>query len=179
MQQAPRSRGVLECEAILRNYIRDNLNLPPFTITKVETGAIPMTLNANPRFPATCMNSVIDVIGGAAGMVKPSTGYSFQRNFESLSQQTEKPYGHFRFQVYDALLLRIIQVNGGMISKLFPVLFSANTPSKLFAFLDGGPLSFSVCGVRQSALAPFDWRSFSLGDSRGGLAHCRHRTRES
>lgn len=133
---SPERMSDLECEAILRNYIRDNLNLPPFTITKVETGAIPMTLNANPRFPATRMNSAIDVIGGAAGMVKPSTGYSFQRNLESLSQQIEKPYGHFRFQIYDALLLRIIQVNGGMISKLFPVLFSANTPAKLFAFLD-------------------------------------------
>ncbi|MEY4631401.1 MAG: hypothetical protein RIQ81_1521 [Pseudomonadota bacterium] len=129
-----------ECEAILRDYIGKSLALPDFTITKVESGAIPMTLNAQPRFPAASMRSVIEVVGGAAGMVKPSTGYSFQRNFESLNDPSRltstTSYWHFRFQVYDALLLRIIQAKGAMISKIFPVLFTANAPSRIFAFLD-------------------------------------------
>jgi lycopene beta-cyclase len=125
-----------ECERILRGYIGKHLKLPDFSVTKVESGAIPMTLNAQPRFPASGMRSVIDVAGGAAGMVKPSTGYSFQRNLESIFESRSASYGQFRFEVYDALLLRIIQANGAMISRIFPVLFSANKPSDIFSFLD-------------------------------------------
>jgi lycopene beta-cyclase len=129
-----------ECEKILRGYIEKHLKLRDFSVTKVESGAIPMTLRAEPRFPANGIRSVIDVAGGAAGMVKPSTGYSFQRNLESQAGtvpfSSRTSYRQFRFEVYDALLLRIIQANGGMISRIFPVLFSANQPSKIFSFLD-------------------------------------------
>jgi lycopene beta-cyclase len=125
-----------ECERILRHYITQQLCLPDFRIIKVESGAIPMTLNAQSYFPPPKTSSVIDVIGGAAGMVKPSTGYSFQRNLEYLTNAARKSYGHFRFQVYDALLLRIIKTNGALISKIFVILFTANSPSSIFAFLD-------------------------------------------
>ena len=125
-----------ECETILRDYIATKLCLPDFKIIKVESGAIPMTLSPESSFLPTHEHSVIDVIGGAAGMVKPSTGYSFQRNLAYLTSPARKSYGRFRFQVYDALLLRIIQTNGAMISRIFVVLFSANSPSVIFAFLD-------------------------------------------
>ena len=125
-----------ECEALLRDYIAKQLCLTDFKIIKVESGAIPMTLSPESRFSPSHGDSVIDVIGGAASMVKPSTGYSFQRNLEYLTRPARKSYGHFRFQVYDALLLRIIQTNGAMISSIFVVLFSANSPSSIFAFLD-------------------------------------------
>ncbi len=125
-----------ECERILRQYIAEQLCLPDFRIIKVESGAIPMTLNAESYFPPPNTNSVVDVIGGAAGMVKPSTGYSFQRNLEYLTHSTRKSYGHFRFQVYDALLLRIIKTNGSMISKIFVILFTVNSPSSIFTFLN-------------------------------------------
>ena len=124
------------CETILRDYIASKLSLPDFRIIKVESGAIPMTLSPESRFSPAHEHSVIDVIGGAAGMVKPSTGYSFQRNLAYLTKPARKSYGHFRFQVYDALLLRIIQTNGAMISRIFVILFSANSPSVIFAFLD-------------------------------------------
>jgi lycopene beta-cyclase len=124
------------CESILREYIAHKLCLPNFRVLKVESGAIPMTLNAEPKFPASDSSSVIQVIGGAAGMVKASTGYSFQRNLRHLSGLATTSYGHFRFQVYDALLLRIIRTNGEMISKIFYILFSANSASKILLFLD-------------------------------------------
>jgi lycopene beta-cyclase len=124
------------CESILRDYIARKLCLPNFRILKVESGAIPMTLNAEPKFPACDSRSVIQVIGSAAGMVKASTGYSFQRNLRQLSGLATTSYGHFRFQVYDALLLRIIRTNGEMISKIFWILFSANSASKILLFLD-------------------------------------------
>jgi Brp/Blh family beta-carotene 15,15'-monooxygenase len=95
-----------------------------------------MTLNAEPKFPGSDSSSVIQVIGSAAGMVKASTGYSFQRNLRHLTGLATTSYGHFRFQVYDALLLRIIRTNGEMISKVFCILFSANSPSKILLFLD-------------------------------------------
>lgn len=125
-----------ECETILRHYIAQHLCLPDFRIIKVESGAIPMTLNAESHFPPPTTSSAIDVIGGAAGMVKASTGYSFQRNLEYLTKTARKSYEHFRFQIYDALLLRIIKTNGAMISKIFVILFTANSPSSIFAFLD-------------------------------------------
>lgn len=124
------------CESILREYIARKLSLPNFRILKVETGAIPMTLQAEPKFPPTRVHSVIETIGSAAGMVKASTGYSFQRNLRHLTGSAKTSYGHFRFQVYDALLLRIIRVNGEIISSIFLLLFSRNKPSKIFAFLD-------------------------------------------
>ena len=113
-----------ECETLLRDYIARQLCLPDFRIIKVESGAIPMTLSPQSSFSPAHGGSVIDVIGGAAGMVKPSTGYSFQRNLAYLTSPATKSYGHFRFQVYDALLLRIIQTNGAMISRIFVKLFS-------------------------------------------------------
>jgi lycopene beta-cyclase len=125
-----------ECESILRDYIARKLSLPNFRILKVESGAIPMTLEAASKFPPPELNSVIETIGGAAGMVKASTGYSFQRNLRHLTGSANTSYVHFRFQVYDALLLRIIRTKGEFISKIFLVLFSANSPSKIFAFLD-------------------------------------------
>jgi len=125
-----------ECETLLRDYIATKLCLPSFRIIKVESGAIPMTLSPESLFSPAHVHSVIDVIGGAAGMVKPSTGYSFQRNLAYLTSPARKSYGHFRFQVYDALLLRIIRSNGAMISRIFVVLFAANSPSEIFSFLD-------------------------------------------
>lgn len=125
-----------ECESILRDYIARKLSLPNFRILKVESGAIPMTLGAESKFPPTQVHSVIETIGSAAGMVKASTGYSFQRNLRHLTGSAKTSYGHFRFQVYDALLLRIIRTQGEFISKIFLVLFSANSPTKIFAFLD-------------------------------------------
>lgn len=141
---SPRRIPDAECEKILRAYIDQYLQLSNFSITKVESGAIPMTLRARPRFTPTGINSVLDVTGGAAGMVKPSTGYSFQRNFESVFESSSAQehltsrtsYLKYRFEVYDSLLLRIIQTNGNMISQIFPVLFSTNIPSKIFSFLD-------------------------------------------
>ncbi|NDE16838.1 hypothetical protein EBZ80_18085 [bacterium] len=139
------------CEKILRHYIASRLELPAFKILSVESGAIPMSVSTEPAFPARDPGSMIDVIGGAGGMVKPSTGYSFQRNMEALVDQAlvdqalfnqaprrrpDSSYSRYRFQVYDALLLRIIQANGGMISRIFPLLFSRNTPEEIFSFLD-------------------------------------------
>ncbi len=124
------------CERILRQYIADRLKLPAFNILSIESGAIPMSIATDPAFPARGPESVIEVIGGAGGMVKPSTGYSFQRNLEALVRRPDTSYSRFRFEVYDALLLRIIQANGTMISRIFPVLFSRNLPREIFAFLD-------------------------------------------
>lgn len=125
-----------ECESILRDYIAHKLTLPSFQILKIESGAIPMSLHAESKFPPPVMHSVIETIGSAAGMVKASTGYSFQRNLRSLTGTANTSYRHFRFQVYDALLLRIIMTKGELISKIFLRLFSANRSSKIFSFLD-------------------------------------------
>jgi len=133
---APQKMTSHECELILCQYIAHKLCLPSFRILKVESGAIPMTLNSEPKFPASDISSVIQAVGSAAGMVKASTGYSFQRNLCNLTGMSSTSYARFRFQVYDALLLRIIKSNGALISQIFTRLFAKNSPSRIFSFLD-------------------------------------------
>ncbi|MBC7419875.1 MAG: beta-carotene 15,15'-dioxygenase, Brp/Blh family [Bdellovibrio sp.] len=131
-----------EYEMRLRRYLERVHNLVNFTVLNVEMGAIPMSLDPWPLFSSSMGFDRITPIGGAAGKIKASTGYSFMRNqSEHRKNQSEaKMNGHnffqWRFQVYDTLLIGIMKSDGAVISEIFPKLFAQNRSAVLFRFLD-------------------------------------------
>jgi lycopene beta-cyclase len=140
------SKNILSAEDYekhLRSYLQRIYNLLNFKILNTEMGAIPMSLDPWPKFSSPMGLERILPIGGAAGQIKASTGYSFMRN------QTEHRNIHtagndidkrslfqWRFRIYDTLLIGIMKSNGAVISDVFPKLFSQNTSAVLFRFLD-------------------------------------------
>jgi lycopene beta-cyclase len=116
-------------ETELRGYLNNIFQLSDFKIHQTEMGAIPMTLDPWPRFSSPLGGNRIKPIGAAAGKIKASTGYSFLRNQTQLSS-------HWRFRIYDTLLIGIMKSQGQEISKIFPQLFLKNKSHTLFRFLD-------------------------------------------
>jgi len=131
-----------EYERHLRSYLLRVYNLVNFKILSTEMGAIPMALDPWPMFSSSPGLGRITPIGGAAGKIKASTGYSFMVN--QTEHRKVKAEGHFdnsssflwRFRIYDTLLIGIMKSNGAVISKIFPKLFAQNTSWVLFRFLD-------------------------------------------
>lgn len=124
-----------ECEELLRSYLSSKLGLETFRVIRRESGDIPMSLEVEPRFAPAFLDSRVRTIGGAAGRVKPSTGYSFQRNCRALNSQ-KHPLFSFRFQVYDKILLGVLGQDGNLGAEIFYRLFSRNPENRVFAFLD-------------------------------------------
>jgi len=116
-------------ESELREYLKNIFQMTKFIIHHTEMGAIPMTLDPWPRFSSRLGQDRIKPIGAAAGRIKASTGYSFLRNQSQIST-------HWRFRVYDTLLIGIMRSKGQEISKIFPQLFAQNKSHTLFRFLD-------------------------------------------
>lgn len=123
-------------ESILTNYIQNKLKIESFSILKKETGIIPMNRDPEPLFVPSFKGSSSEVIGGAAGMIKPSTGYSFKRNLDAQSAGVHSKYFDLRFRLYDALMLELMHTHGGQFSSIFFRLFKNNSVSSIFEFLD-------------------------------------------
>ena len=125
----------------LEKYISDKFDCT-FEIIKEEKGKIPMT---NFNFPAVSEHGVIQ-IGSAAGLIKPSTGYAFNRisrHTEYLIQCFLNPNsivtrmpGLARFHFYDSLLLQIIQNQPEKVAIIMDQLFSRNSFNQILTFLD-------------------------------------------
>jgi lycopene beta-cyclase len=131
-----------EYEKHLRSYLQRIHNLFNFKVLSTEMGAIPMSLDPWPQFSSPLGLGRISPIGGAAGQIKASTGYSFMRNqtehrnTQALVDINERSLFQWRFRVYDTLLIGIMKSNAAVISDIFPKLFSQNTSGVLFRFLD-------------------------------------------
>jgi lycopene beta-cyclase len=128
--------SVEEYEKELRFYLLKNLNLSDFKIRQTEKGAIPMTLDPWPRFSSSFAKTQITSMGGAAGQIKASTGYSFIRNQDEQRFNKTPSLFHWRYRVYDVLLIGIMRSKASVISEIFPQLFSQNSSDVLFRFLD-------------------------------------------
>lgn len=125
----------------LKNYISEKINAN-YEILRIEDGKIPMT---NMYFPATNDRGVIN-IGSAAGAVKPSTGYAFNRIskhtkylikcFLNGNKKVKSLPGSNRFYFYDSLLLQIIQKQPEKVSKIMNQLFTRNSFRNILNFLD-------------------------------------------
>jgi lycopene beta-cyclase len=125
-------------EMILQDYIKNQYKTN-FQIISKESGVLPMT---DYRFRRENSNSVIP-IGIAAGMMKPSTGYAFNR-IHRHSKLLSNAYYHNtisihnkeRFFFYDKLLLKLIELNPQKASAALQCLFKRVPMSRILRFLD-------------------------------------------
>ena len=131
-----------EYDAALQNYIQSILNIKRYTILHAEFGVIPMT---NYKF-SIGENRVIN-IGTAGAQTKASSGYTFQFIQKQTAKITDaliheqnplltKSFFEKRFNLYDSILLNVLQHKKMSGDKLFSQLFKNNSVQNIFKFLD-------------------------------------------
>ncbi len=127
-------------EEKIKQYLLDFFPNKAFKILRKEHGEIPMT---NFPFKEREESGLIH-IGTVAGMIKPSTGYTFNRITKDSKILAEgfkgvlskRPKSNFKFRYYDTLLLRTLRDEPKKARKIFIALFN-NTPyPTIFKFLD-------------------------------------------
>ena len=127
-------------DAALRHWTRD---LPPFEVTAVEHGVIPMT---DAPFPGRVGRRVLR-IGAAGGATRPSTGYTFtaaQRQAADVAAALAAgrdpgpprawPRRHLAM---DAVLLRALDRGRLDGARFFADLFARHPVDRVLRFLDG------------------------------------------
>ncbi|HET8859604.1 lycopene cyclase family protein [Marivirga sp.] len=129
-----------EYKLALENYIRTNLGIDEFNIIETEYNKIPMT---NSRFGNR--NKSIIPIGTLAGTIKPSTGYSFVRNYKHIQQiirSLKSNDDNFqirnskRFQFYDEVLINVLHTEKSSGHEVFGQLYKKNKLPLLLKFLN-------------------------------------------
>ena len=136
--------GILDWEMYkgrIRTYLNQKIRVRDFSIGEVEYGFIPMT---NYAFPKESSGRIIS-IGKAAGLTKPSTGYTFlniQKDSQQIVRSLERrgnPYQRGsrkgRYKFYDNLLLYLIKNEPENIPHIFSQLFRKNEFQKILNFL--------------------------------------------
>jgi lycopene beta-cyclase len=124
----------------IRKYL-DGKKITNYTITKTESGAIPMTSHA---FWKKNTKNVLH-IGTAGGWTKASTGYTFDRAVK-MSQKTanllkqpgidfRKFHKPTRFEWYDKLLIEVLSTDNALGKKLFTSLFTKTKSNEVMRFL--------------------------------------------
>lgn len=127
----------------LEHYIEQHLGIGEYEEQHEEFGVIPMT---DAPFPSQLGQRVFN-IGTAGGCTKPSTGYTFQR-IQRQSRQiaqalrtTGQPtvgmsLPQQRYQLFDSVLLNVLDEGRDQGKRVFTDLFSRNPPQRVFKFLD-------------------------------------------
>jgi len=126
-------------EKMLTDFIDSKFNTS-FKIIKGEQAVIPMTDHAFKRYTD---EGAIN-IGTAAGMVKPTTGYAFNRILKDSAYLTTqvlngKRISEFkknRFHFYDRLLLQLIQKKPDQAKYILETLFEKVAFERILQFLD-------------------------------------------
>ncbi len=139
---APHTLAPASCELALREYLAGSAGLVEYEVERRESGRLPL---ANRRFSRRLGQRVM-AIGLRGGLLKPSTGYAYQRiQRDSVaivaSLETE---GHpfavevdpWRYRASDSLLLEIMTERPQEIEPIFSALFRNNSPDKVLRFLD-------------------------------------------
>ncbi len=126
----------------IQHYLKEYIQVSDFEITHREMGCIPMT---NHSFARTQGPRVVN-LGTAAGLTKPTTGYTFlniQRDAQAIAREMERSgqplyrrQTQKRFAFYDDLLLYIIRNHGGQTRRIFSYLFKRNPFQTILRFLD-------------------------------------------
>ena len=126
----------------IKNYIADFIKPGTFSITEEEFGVIPMT-----NFPFSKGEGNIVNIGTAGGHTKPSSGFTFrfiQKHTAKIinalvtgkDPHIQETFRHRRFNLYDSVLLHILQKKKMGGDKIFADLFKKNPPQRILRFLD-------------------------------------------
>lgn len=128
-------------DTYLSDYISKNYGAD-YQIKSIESGKIPMTdfdFNTNHIHNIT-------LIGSAAGAIKPTTGYAFNRirkdtkdiidEFKSSAQNGRGVLQKKRFRFYDNLLLKIIRDEPHSVKQVMEQLFKKNSFTRILDFLD-------------------------------------------
>lgn len=128
-------------DKILKQYLRDIVQLKKYKILETEQGVIPMS-----DFPFHHQHKDhLTKIGTAGAWVRPSSGYHFknaekysQRIVENLKNNRLPSAGiaKNRFRKYDTLLLDILNNNNELGEELFSSMIEKNPATKVFKFLD-------------------------------------------
>lgn len=125
-------------------HLTERYSLQPddYTVTRTETGAIPME---DRRYPAWYNSRVMNT-GTVGGLTKPSTGYTFTRIqkhckeiVSALEQHQTPPTSNkspYRFRVYDMMLLYLLEAEPEVSKKIFHDLFKRNTFDTILKFLE-------------------------------------------
>jgi lycopene beta-cyclase len=156
-------------EVALRQYIDEKLKLDNYKILHREFGVIPMSKAKFPRFVGD-KKHIIN-IGTAGGHTKASSGYTFQfvqgqvGKIVDALKKGESPlvplsWRDEMFQWYDMTLLDVLldkKIEG---EKLFSLLFKANDPERILAFLANESGFWEEFKIRNSV--PF-WPFFTSG----------------
>jgi len=129
-----------EAEPIIKDYVEQYYGT--FKMIETEIGCIPMS---SAEITTENPSQKIIKIGARAGAIKPSTGYAFKnmiKHSEVISQaisnnsKIEIIERSPRFQLYDRLLLKIIEKNHGTATSIFETLFQKNPLALILKFLD-------------------------------------------
>ena len=127
-------------ELKIKEYLQNFFPEETYEILRHEEGEIPMT-----NFPFSLDEpNGITHIGTVAGMIKPSSGYTFNRITRdsvilAASFNNSSPYSSRiknRFKYYDTLLLRILRDEPEKALPIFYALFENNTFTIILRFLD-------------------------------------------
>ncbi len=116
-------------------------------------------------FPRRLSQHVM-AIGTRGGLVKPSSGYAFQRiqNDSAAIVESLISYGHpfqvpttpARYRLFDTLLLQLMYRQGGKMKDIYTRLFERNSPQEIFRFLDEhAPLGDDIRLLASLPTAPF------------------------
>jgi lycopene beta-cyclase len=136
--------GELYPSSVYEERIRQYLlakNITAYSIIKKEKGKIPL----HPENKSTADSVGMIDIGSAGGLVKPSTGYAFQRMMEDCRhiadsfhtpKMIKRRKRSRRFLFYDALLLRIIQEEPARAVSIFKQLFRKQPMQRILTFLN-------------------------------------------
>lgn len=126
-------------EKVLTQYIQKNWNCT-FKVLKIEHASIPMT---NFNFKRFTKEGAI-AIGTAAGMVKPTTGYAFNRITRDsilltnayFRKELPAEFSHTRFKFYDRLLLQLLNHSPAKALHILKQLFRKVSYQQILRFLD-------------------------------------------
>jgi lycopene beta-cyclase len=130
----------VEATNILNQYIQERFG--NFKIIDTEEGCIPMY--TSPLNDVSESKNIIK-IGANAGAIKPSTGYAFKTMLKHANEIGKKLASKElppkiavkkRFQLYDRLLLKIIEEKPLISKSIFEKLFLKNNTSVILNFLE-------------------------------------------
>jgi lycopene beta-cyclase len=151
-----------EYDRAIAEYLESVQHITKYRTDSVEVGVIPMT---DRPFPRKLAQHVM-AIGTRGGLVKPSSGFAFQRIQNDAAAIVESliTYGHPfqvpspppRYRLFDTIMLQMMVRQGGKMKDIITQIFKRNSPQEIFRFLDErAPLSDNIRLLASLPTAPF------------------------